>query len=137
MIKIPVKEMNTQTHLVLPNRDALSKQWVMAFGCPAPRHVQSNFLNAALSWHRQISVGSSSVERTVSRLQRTLATKTTRQLLSPGTLLLREWQGHSHHVTVLVDGFEYKGKAHRSLTAITRLITGTSWSGPLFFGLRT
>ena len=57
--------------------------------------------------------------------------------LAPGTRLLREWQGQTHHVTVLDHGFEYAGKTYRSLTAITRLITGTPWSGPQFFGLRS
>ena len=57
--------------------------------------------------------------------------------LSPGTRLLREWQGVTHHVTVLASGFEYSGRTWRSLTAISRSITGTAWSGPLFFGLRS
>jgi hypothetical protein len=53
-----------------------------------------------------------------------------------GTRLLREWQGQTYHVSVAADGFEYGGKTYRSLTAISREITGTAWSGPLFFGLR-
>lgn len=57
--------------------------------------------------------------------------------LAPGTRLLREWQGQTHHVTVLASGFEYSGRTWRSLTAISRSITGTAWSGPLFFGLRS
>ena len=57
-------------------------------------------------------------------------------LLKPGTRLLREWQGRTHTVIVLEDGFEYDGKRYESLTQIARLITGTHWSGPRFFGLR-
>lgn len=53
-----------------------------------------------------------------------------------GTRLVREWQGVEHHVTVLVDGFEYQGRTYRSLSAVARSITGTRWNGPLFFGLR-
>jgi hypothetical protein len=56
--------------------------------------------------------------------------------LKPGTRLLREWQGETHHVTVLEEGFDYRGERHASLSVIARLITGTRWSGPLFFGLR-
>ena len=50
--------------------------------------------------------------------------------LSPGTRLLREWQGQTHHVTVVERGFEYEGKVWRSLSGIARSITGTPWSGP-------
>jgi len=54
----------------------------------------------------------------------------------PGTLLIREWDGERHQVTVLPDGFEYRGMPYRSLSAIARKITGTRWNGPAFFGLR-
>lgn len=53
-----------------------------------------------------------------------------------GTRLIREWQGVEHHVTVLDDGFEYQGRRYKSLSVIARTITGTRWSGPVFFGLR-
>jgi hypothetical protein len=53
-----------------------------------------------------------------------------------GTRLMREYQGEEHHVTVLKDGYEYLGKRYRSLTGIARSITGTQWSGPVFFGLK-
>jgi hypothetical protein len=33
-------------------------------------------------------------------------------------------------------GFEYKGARYQSLSQIARLITGTRWAGPLFFGLK-
>ena len=60
-----------------------------------------------------------------------------RPRLKPGTRLMREWQGRSHEVLVLDDGFSWQGTHYRSLSAIARKITGTAWSGPLFFGLRS
>ena len=60
-----------------------------------------------------------------------------RPKLKPGTRLLRGWQGRSHEVLVLVDGFSWQATHYRSLSAIARKITGTAWSGPLFFGLRS
>ena len=33
-------------------------------------------------------------------------------------------------------GFSWQGTRYRSLSAIARTITGTAWSGPLFFGLK-
>jgi DUF2924 family protein len=56
--------------------------------------------------------------------------------LKPGTRLVREWQGRTYDVLVLDDGFSWQGTHHRSLSAIARKITGTAWSGPLFFGLK-
>ena len=53
-----------------------------------------------------------------------------------GTRYVREYEGQLHEVTVLDSGYEYQGNAYRSLTEITRLITGAKWSGPAFFGLR-
>ena len=60
-----------------------------------------------------------------------------RPRIKPGTRLMREWRGRSHEVLVLDDGFSWQGTLYRSLSAIARQITGTAWSGPLFFGLRS
>jgi hypothetical protein len=55
---------------------------------------------------------------------------------APGTVLIREWHGVAYHVTVLDHGVRYGGEHYRSLSQVARLITGTRWSGPAFFGLR-
>ena len=53
-----------------------------------------------------------------------------------GTVLVREWRGVTHDVTVVENGFLWNGKTHQSLSTIARTITGTHWNGPRFFGLR-
>lgn len=59
-----------------------------------------------------------------------------RRAIKPGTRFLREWQGRTHEVTATADGrFAYRGATYKSLSAIARQITGTRWSGPVFFGL--
>ena len=55
---------------------------------------------------------------------------------SVGTVLMRDWQGATHEVTLLDKGVLYRRKRYRSLSEVARLITGSRWSGPLFFGLR-
>jgi hypothetical protein len=55
------------------------------------------------------------------------------RLPEPGTVLVREFQGTSHEVTVLERGFLYQGKTYRSLSRIARAITGTAWNGYRFF----
>jgi hypothetical protein len=59
-----------------------------------------------------------------------------RRQLKPGTYLVREWQGKTHRVNVTAKGFEHDGTTFSSLSHVARHITGTQWSGPLFFGLR-
>ena len=56
--------------------------------------------------------------------------------LEPGAVLIREWGGIKHRVMVRASGFSFGGKEYRSLSEVARVITGTRWSGPLFFGLK-
>ncbi len=57
--------------------------------------------------------------------------------LAPGATLIREYNGLTYRVTVLDDGrYEFQGKPYRSLSAIARAITGSAWSGPVFFGIK-
>jgi hypothetical protein len=53
-----------------------------------------------------------------------------------GTKLIREWDAVEYTVTVLKDGFDWKGCRFKSLSAVAREITGTRWNGYRFFGLR-
>jgi hypothetical protein len=55
----------------------------------------------------------------------------------PGTVLVRDWGGVTHQVKVLEDGLLFRGKRYKSLSEAARLITGSRWSGPLFFGLKS
>ena len=57
--------------------------------------------------------------------------------LKPGTVLTRTWHGVLHQVQVVNDGFDYRGERFGSLSEVARRITGTRWSGPLFFGLKS
>jgi hypothetical protein len=56
--------------------------------------------------------------------------------LKPGTVLVREYQNERHTVTVTTDGFLWREQTYQSLSAIARAITGMTWNGPRFFGLR-
>lgn len=54
---------------------------------------------------------------------------------SPGTHLVREWNGRTYRVEVTGEGYVLDGTPYRSLSAVAKRITGTAWSGPRFFGL--
>jgi hypothetical protein len=56
-----------------------------------------------------------------------------KRLPMPGAVITREYRGQTHYVTILEKGFEYEGKAYRSLTAVAKAITGSHWNGFHFF----
>jgi len=52
-----------------------------------------------------------------------------------GTVIRKTHRGTQHVVTVLEEGFEYRGEQYRSLSAVAKVITDANWNGLLFFGL--
>jgi hypothetical protein len=56
--------------------------------------------------------------------------------LKAGTVLIRDFGGTRHTVTIVPGGFVWQEKSYPSLSAIARIITGSNWNGPRFFGLR-
>lgn len=56
--------------------------------------------------------------------------------IQAGAVLVRQWKGKPHRVTVLDEGFSYDDSPYKNLSEIARQITGTRWNGPRFFGLR-
>lgn len=73
----------------------------------------------------------------IGEAQSRIRTRATRNIhIVPGTVLVREYGEREHRVTALADGgFEYEGRRFKSLSAAARHITGSQWSGPVFFGL--
>jgi hypothetical protein len=142
MTKVAVKDQeDALAELAAMNRNFLVRRWAEVFGCPAPRHSPAGLLRRALAWHcqmaRETCGKAGGVDRLIRSVRRATASATRTPPAVPGTRLLREWRGYTHYVTVLAAGYEYNGKSYRSLTAIARQITGTAWSGPVFFGLRS
>lgn len=118
---------------------ALRARWATTFGRPAPRRLSRQVLLRALTWQIQADrfggLSSSTRRRLSSAGPAERATRPA-VALTPGTTLLRDWQGETHRVEVLADGFRWRGDCYRSLSVIATRITGTRWSGPRFFGLR-
>lgn len=102
------------------------------FGHPAPFKIHQELLRQTLGWHLQASAQGGLGNAARRRLKNGGAASP----LAARSRLVRVWQGETHQVTVLESGFLYQGKTWRSLSAIARAITGTSWSGPLFFGIK-
>jgi hypothetical protein len=115
----------------------LRQRWTALTGSAAPR-VSARLLALALAWEMQARAYGG-LSRETSRSLDQLARGLTRTAPArAGMRLVREWQGQAHVVTVGEDGvIRWDGRDWRSLSEVARAITGTRWSGPAFFGLRT
>jgi hypothetical protein len=126
------------------SRQALTAAWVEVLGRPSIRGISRELLIAIIAWHlqaRQLGGLPPALQRKLDRLAAALdrgqpIRSPSAHRLRPGTSLEREWQGERHLVSVSEAGFAYRGDTYRSLSQIARLITGTRWNGPAFFGLR-
>lgn len=115
----------------------LRARWVSLTGRAAPR-VGTPTLRLALAYEMQVRALGGLARGTQQRLSQLTAAKTVTRQALPGMRLVREWNGTAHVVTVGEKGeIEWNGKMWGSLSEVARTITGTRWSGPAFFGLKT
>jgi hypothetical protein len=130
----------------LPTLDIreLREEWRRLYKADASPHLSRELLIRAVAYRiQEVALGGLRPEpqRQLRQIAQELkqtegAAKRFRPQVKPGTRLLREWQGRTYEVVVLDDGLSWQGTQYRSLSAIARKITGTAWSGPLFFGLK-
>jgi hypothetical protein len=124
----------------------LRKRWRNLFGSDPPARLRSSLMVQAIAYRLQEkSLGG--LKPATLRLLKTVAddvlagrqvSATAEKIrLRAGSILVREWHGSKHQVSVLKEGFLYRSKQYRSLSEIARAITGSRWSGPLFFGLKS
>lgn len=122
----------------------LKARWQKAFGVSAPKHISRKFLINAVTYHLRDRAGQGFSAKTKKRLREIAAAIrdgrddaiTLGPRIRPGTRLVRAWKGESQIVEVLADGFEWQGTRYASLSAVAKAITGTSWNGYAFFGVK-
>ena len=120
------------------DRAALARAWQTIFGGTVPPKMSQGLQRCFLAYALQAREFGDLLAPIAARLDR-IATGKEREaapVMQPGGRLLRQWNGTTHVVDVVKDGFVWNGGHHRSLSAIARAITGTRWSGPRFFGLK-
>jgi hypothetical protein len=124
--------------------DDLRERWKAMYGRAPSREIGRSFLTRAIAYHLQERAYGGlkpSTRRLLARVTEETAAESLRKKpqirkAQSGTILIREWQGNAHRVTMLDDGVSFNGKHYRSLSEVAREITGSRWSGPRFFGLR-
>src|SRR5262245_61296106 len=116
--------------------DALRRHWRVIFGRTPPADLSKDLLGRMIAYRLQ-ERAFGGLDRESLRFLHGLARHggPPRRRLKPGTVLVRDYQGQRHTVTVVSDGFDWQGATYPSLSAIARAITGTAWSGPRFFAL--
>ena len=136
-------------HLRGLNLKGLRSRWRSVFQKPPPDHVPRHMLLAIIAYRIQADRFGDLDHETRQVLDRTDAKNTEATMsarlvsfdqkrieLSPGTVLVREWDRRSQRVMVMPDGFAWNGQTYDSLSKVAFAITGTKWNGPRFFGLR-
>src|SRR5262249_2453486 len=115
---------------------ALRRRWRMIFGRTPSAALSKDLLGRMIAWRLQ-EQAFGGLDRESLKFLDSLARHggSPRGQLKPGTVLVRDYQGQRHTVTVVRDGFDWQGTISPSLSGIARAITGTAWSGPRFFAL--
>jgi hypothetical protein len=127
----------------------LRSRWQGVFQRPAPAHLTRHLLFSVIAYRLQADRFGDLDYETKQLLDRAVAKEAgpamsarlanfdqKRIELTPGTVLVREWDRQSQRVMVMADGFAWNGRTYDSLSKVAFAITGTRWNGPRFFGLR-
>jgi hypothetical protein len=126
----------------------LRARWRSVLQRPAPDHLPRHLLFAIMAYRIQADRFGDLDHETTQVLDRTDSKDTGKAMsarlvsfdqkrteLTPGTVLVREWDRQSQRVMVMSDGFAWNGQTYDSLSKVAFAITGTKWNGPRFFGL--
>jgi hypothetical protein len=130
--------------LELLDLNQLRARWKLLYKIEAPPHLSRDWLRRAVAYRIQENVLGGlkpAIRRLLERVAEDARARKPSKVVpmrkvGPNTILIREWGGTRHEVTVVENGVTFRGKRYRSLSQVARLITGSQWSGPLFFGLK-
>jgi hypothetical protein len=127
----------------------LRSRWLSEFQRPPGEHLPRHLLFAIIAYRIQAAHLGDLDHDVLQVLDRTGSNETGAQMsarlvsfdkkrteLTPGTVLVRQWDRRSQRVMVMADGFAWNGRTYDSLSKVAFAITGTKWNGPRFFGLR-
>jgi hypothetical protein len=127
------------------NREQLNQRWRELFAAERPPRVCGELLIKALAYRlEEKALGG--LKPAARRRLESWSSKNcearpsappVRARLKAGTVLVREWHRTTRRVTVVADGYRFDGKHYGSFSEVARTITGSRWSGPRFFGLKS
>ena len=127
------------------SKTELRDGWRQLFNEPPPPQLRRRLMIPILAYRLQEQTFGSLSTANLGRLRQLARSFETNShctvssipSVKPGTRLVRQWGDQVHLVNVEANGYEYRGARYQSLSEIARQITGTRWSGPVFFGIKS
>ena len=112
------------------------------FNIEAPAGFTKSFLIKDILWRIAFGKNSDILQKRIDKLvseyskSKSVNINKVKQFgVTAGTKFIREFKGEKHEVIAIENGFKYKNKTYKSLSAIANVITGAHWNGKKFFGL--
>ena len=133
----------TKENLQNLTQKELQAMYYEYFNIEAPIGLTKSFLIKDILWKLEFGKNSDILQKRIDKLvseyskNKSININKVKQFgVTAGTKFIREFKGEKHEVIAIENGFKYKNKMYKSLSAITNVITGTDWNGKKFFGLR-
>ena len=139
LVEVKHKEIAAQIDEIRTlNKDQLRQRWEAMFKKPVPEALTKDLLARMIAYRIQ-EKAFGGLDRATEKLLESYANGKPiipQRYLKSGTVLIREYQGVRHTVTIADGSYIWNDKKYPSLSTIAKEITGTAWNGPRFFGLR-
>ena len=133
----------TKENLQSLTQKELQTMYYEYFNTEAPEGFTKSFLVKDILWRIEFGKNSDILQKRIDKLvseyskSKSVNISKVKQFeVTTGTKFIREFKGEKHEVIAIENGFKYKNKMYKSLSAIANVITGTHWNGKKFFGLR-
>lgn len=126
--------MPNYTHLTARE---LERKWLELIGSPIPPIGRSLIIKYLL-WYEQAKRGKISPLGFFHEVVRAAkgADKRPKATLDIGSKLIRSYQGLKYEVEIVANGYLYENTLYKSLSGVAQAITGKSWNGNIFFGVK-
>ncbi len=120
----------------------LQSMYFEYFNDEVPIGLTKSFLIKDILWKLEFGENSDILQKRIDKLvseyskSKSVNINKVKQFgVTAGTKFIREFKGEKHEVIAIENGFKYKNKTYKSLSAIANVITGTHWNGKKFFGV--
>ena len=135
--------LRTKENLQNLTQKELQAMYYEYFNIEAPIGLTKSFLIKDILWKLKFGKTSEILLKRIDKLvseyskNKSININKVKQFgVTAGTKFIREFKGEKHEVIAIENGFKYKNKTYKSLSAIANVITGAHWNGKKFFGLR-
>ena len=126
--------MQNYTHLTARE---LRLKWLELIGRPMPPIGRSLIIKYLL-WYEQAKrekISPLGFFHEVAQAVKSID-KRPKATLEVGSKLIRSYQGIKYEVEIIPQGYLYRHKTYKSLSGVAKGITGKSWNGNVFFGVK-